>query len=182
MSDYTIASEVKGHTLHITAGDRRFRVEPHTGRDAVRTRRQVRKLIIPQISELTAAREQVIRRMSDDDRKQYQDLSEQLQALGREASESKARLEKEITQLLNTYEMGSDLAQASARAVSLLDLDQEALLDDLIFKHTKAAVGEMGFQPLTNPTVFDIVFSGKASNLIDDIRQEVLDFNGFLDL
>lgn len=169
--------------LFIKAGDREFSVQAHQGRDAVRARRQVKKLITPQIAEMTKSREEVIARMSKEHRAQHKKLIEQLQALGNENSESKSSIEDELNELVGKYRLGSDMAKASASAASLLDLDQEQLLDDLLFKRTKARVaGGKKWESLSEPGVFDIIFAGKNSALVDDVREKVIDFNGFLDL
>ena len=168
--------------LFIEAGDREFSVRAHEGRDAVRARRQVKKLVVPQIAEMTKAREEVFGRMSQSDKARHGELLELLRALGNEDSESKSSIEEELNALVGKYRLGSDIAKASASAISLLDLDQEQLLDDLLLKNTKARVSGGKWGRLNNPETFDLVFAGKHSALIDEIRDKVIDFNGFLDL
>lgn len=165
--------------LFITAGDREFSVNHHPGRDATRTRRQVKKLIMPQVAQIADIRQRAYTALSADDKARYDELADQIDALN--DGEVKTKLSKEADILLSKHEEAGAIAKASANISALLDLDQEDLLDALVFKHTKARVGKEDFKRLSDDSVFDRVFSGKYCNLVEKIREEIISFNGFLD-
>lgn len=179
MSDFTRRQEGI-NLLHLATGDYQFMVYAHPGKDATRTRRLVRKLMAPQMAAQANMLEHIRSRMTASERDHMSKLQEQAQAL--DGTGKGKEVEKELQALVDKYQDQGDALSAYSEMMAGLDLDQEEILDALAFKHTKVKCPATGnvFKHLSDDQVFNDVFMGTASDLVDEVRQEVFAFNGFL--
>lgn len=179
MSDFQRTPEGL-NVLHLTTEGYAFKVYAHPGKDATRTRRLVQKLMAPKMAAQAGMLETVRNRMTAAERDRASELQEMLQSLDGTAKGSE--IEKELQGLFDKYQDQSDSLAAYADMMADLDIDQEEILDALAFKHTsvKCLATDNQMRKLSDAVTFDAVFMGPASELVDSLRQEIFQFNGFL--
>lgn len=179
MSDFQRKTE-GSNLLHLTTGEYLFMIYAHPGKDATRTRRLVQKLMAPQMAAQASMLESIKSRMTQTEKEKAAELQELLQSL--DGTSKGSDTEKELQALFDKYQDQGDALDAYAKMMAGLDVDQEEILDALAFKHTKVKCPATGgiIKNLSDDSVFNDVFRGPASELVNDVRQEVFQFNGFL--
>lgn len=179
MSDFQRKLE-GSNVLHLTTGAYHFTIYAHPGKDASRTRRLVQKLMAPKMAAQAGMLETMRSRMTADEKARVNELQELMQPL--EGTDKGKEFEKELQAIYDKYQDQSDSLAAYAAMMEDMDIDQEEILDALAFKHTKVKCPATDgvIKSLSDGATFDAVFAGPASELINEVRQEVFQFNGFL--
>ena len=155
-----------------------FVIVYHPGRRAIDAARMVRKLMMPQLAEGLKMRNKAVARMTAEDRAKLEELQDEYKTLADSASDEGKLLETQMNAIVERYM--SDNSDSNADAIKAmgesLNVEQEAILDSILFAHTK----HKG-KPLSDPQQFDAVFSGPRSAMVELLRSEIIEHNGFLD-
>lgn len=182
MSKYQITSRrVDDETgmKYITVNDKDdFVIGYHPGRRSIDAARMVRKLMMPTLAEGLKMRNKAVARMTAEDRQKLEEWQEKYKNLSDSASDEGKLLETQMNALIERHM--SDNSDSNADAIKAmgesLNVEQEAILDGILFAHTKYK-GKL----LSDPQQFDSVFSGPRSAMVELLRAEIIEHNGFLD-
>lgn len=169
--------EVKDGVLSFDINGHKFRIMPHPGSKALRARRLVRKVFAPQIAAQAKLMGAAERKMPAEQKELLNDLREKAAALEGSGGPELKAIEDQLQKLMQAHVDGQAQADAFTEMLQSIDLDDEAILDALLFMNAK-----VDGQPLSNPAVFDTTFTGKNAEMVEIIRSLIIEFNGFLDL
>ena len=153
----------------------KFVIFPHLGRDAKRASLMLRRTSARTIEASARMRQAAEAKFSKEERARVTKLQEFLDDDSLLPSEKEPK-EKELEAI---YQKHIDqTASLLATAESLKDLDPELELetDLVLFSRTTGPNGA-----LSDPAIFDLTFAGKKHKLLDILRREIGEFNGFLE-
>jgi len=149
-------------------------ISHHTGTKAARVSRIIKRLNAAKLKAIGQARVDLTNRMTKAENERMQELAAKLASEELLSSEQEA-LEKEMNEIASKYEDQGANIKAMAEIQEAINPDVEADLDKELFAFTKSNKGH-----LSNPSIFDAVFSGKNWVKIDVIRDLIIEHNDFL--
>lgn len=166
--------------VKMSVGDVTFRVNYHPGSEAVNARRLVQKIAGPQMQASIKLQQSAFKQMPKEDQDKFTSLQEDLTALPK-GSESYQGIQDQMEALIKPYYNMEDQARLMAEISSSINLEQEKMLDELLFTHAIAVNHPLiANAALSKKSNFDMIFRGKDSAIVDELRNEIIEFNGFL--
>ena len=152
----------------------KVQITPHGGTAAIRAARLVKRLNASKLKIIGQAKAEAAKLMTKEEKERMTELAQKLATKELLDSEQKA-IEKEMELISLKYEDQGANIKAMAEIQEAIDPDQEAELDALLFANTTSNKGK-----LSDPVVFDRVFSGKNWVKIEPIRNLIIEHNDFL--
>lgn len=166
--------------VKMSVGEVDFKINYHPGTEACNARRLVQKIAGPQMQAGVRLQQGAFKKMTAEEQKEFLALQDDLQALPKGSDSFKAVQDKMEALIKPHYDL-EEQAKMMAEISGTINLEQEKMLDDLLFAYATAVNHPLlPNTSLSKKSAFDTIFRGKDSAVVDEIRNEIIEFNGFL--